>query len=321
MRFRITHAALFAVLAGGAAAQPAEPVLPGRGLAQHPFLYCGEWQRRSLEGQTMYIVRDGKVAWTYTNTRKGELGDCTMLSNGNIVFSRQYGASEITPDKKIVWDYNGPQGSEIHTAYPMGMDRVLVMQNGDPAKLLVIRKADNQVETEIVLPTRDPHGVHGQFRHVRPTQARTFLVAHMDLGKVVEYSAAGKEIWSVAAPSAWAAVRLKNGNTLISGNQVGYVREVNSKGETVWEIGKNDLPGISLFTVQEVSRLANGNTLINNWSGGLDPELVQSGVQLIEVTPAKKVVWALKEWKTLGPASATQLLDEPGIAEKGELQR
>ncbi len=307
--------------AGVMPAQQAGPNLPGGGLAQHPFLYCGEWQGRSVEQQTMYIVRDGKVAWSYTNPRKGELGDCTMLSNGNIVFSRQYGASEITPDKKIVWDYDAPPGTEIHTAYPIGMDKVLIMQNGDPAKLLVIHKATNGVETEMVIPTRDPRGVHGQFRHVRPTAAGTFLAAHMDLGKVVEYSSDGKEIWSVPAPSAWAAVRLKNGNTLISGNQLGYVREVNSNGETVWEIGKNDLPGIQLFTVQEVSRLANGNTLINNWSGGLAPDMIQTAVQLIEVTADKKVAWALKDWKTLGPASSTQLLDEPGAAEKGELQR
>lgn len=323
---RTVHALFILVLASCAAsvivpAPQLDPTLPGRGLAQHPFLYCGEWQGRSVEQQAMYIVRDGKVAWSYTNTRKGELGDCTMLSNGNIVFSRQYGASEITPDKKFVWDYDAPQGTEIHTAYPIGMDKVLIMQNGDPAKLIVIHKATNKVEKESILPTRDPRGVHGQFRHVRATQAGTFLVAHMDLGKVVEYSADGKEIWSVPAPSAWAAVRLKNGNTLISGNQVGYVREVNSKGETVWEIGKNDLPGIPLFTVQEVSRLASGNTLINNWSGGLAPDLIQTGVQLIEVTQDKKVVWALKDWKALGPASSTQLLDEPGVPEKGELQR
>jgi hypothetical protein len=44
-------------------------------------------------------------------------------------------------------------------------------------------------------------------------------------------------------------------------------------------------------------------------------------VQLIEVTPDKKVVWALRDWVTLGPASSTQLLDEPGIPEKGEQQR
>ena len=146
-------------------------------------------------------------------------------------------------------------------------------------------------------------------------------MAHMDLGKVVEYNQSGDPIWSVAAPSAWAAVRLKNGNTLISGNQHGYVREVNPKGETVWEINKNDLPGIPLYTVQEVSRLANGNTLINNWAGSVPVAQWPRVVQLIEVTPEKEVVWALREWTILGPASSTQLLDQPGNAEKRQLQR
>jgi len=58
-----------------------------------------------------------------------------MLSNGNIVFSRQFGASEITRDKKIVWKYDAPPGTEIHTAYPIDAARVLIMQNGNPAKL------------------------------------------------------------------------------------------------------------------------------------------------------------------------------------------
>jgi hypothetical protein len=44
-------------------------------------------------------------------------------------------------------------------------------------------------------------------------------------------------------------------------------------------------------------------------------------VQLVEVTPDKKVVWALRDWTILGPASSTQLLDEPGVAENRELQR
>lgn len=115
-------------------------------------------------------------------------------------------------------------------------------------------------------------------------------------------------------------MRLQNGNTLISGNQQGYVRELNSKGETVWEINKHDLPGITLYTVQEADRLGNGNTLINNWSGCLKLEEWLSVVQLIEVTPDKKVVWVLRDWTILGPASATQLIDEPGVPEDGPLQ-
>jgi hypothetical protein len=293
-----------------------QDALPGRGLAQHSFLYCGEWQERGKSDQTMYLVREGKIAWSYSISNKDELGDCTRLSNGNIVFSRRSGASEVTPDKKIVWNYDAPAGAEVHTAYPIGTDRVLIMQNGNPAKLMVIVKASGKIERELTLETRAPDRPHGQFRHVRMTKQGTFLVAHLDLGKVIEYSANGEPVWSAPAPSAWAAVRLDNGNTLISGNQHGYVREVNPAGEVVWELNKNDLPGIALNTVQEVQRLANGNTLINNWPGGLPLEQWPSVVQLIEVTPAKKVVWALRDWKTLGPASSTQLLDEPGVPEK-----
>jgi hypothetical protein len=42
---------------------------------------------------------------------------------------------------------------------------------------------------------------------------------------------------------------------------------------------------------------------------------------LIEVPPDKKVAWALRDWDALGPASSTQLLDQPGTADKRELQR
>jgi hypothetical protein len=290
-------------------------------MAQHPFLYCGEWQNRSTSNQSMYIVRGGKIVWSYTNPLKGELGDCSMLENGNILFSRQRGASEVTPDKRIVWNYDAPEGTEVHTAWPVDRDRVLIMQNGNPARLMVINKRTQAVERQLTLATRNAQSTHGQFRHVRMTPNGNFLVAHLDLGRVVEYSPEGKELWSVDAPSAWAAVRLKNGNTLISGNQHGYVREVNPQGEIVWEINKDDLPGIPLYTVQEVSRLANGNTLINNWVGSVPQENWPTVVQLIEVTPEKKVVWALRDWSTLGPASSTQLLDEPGSAEKRELQR
>jgi hypothetical protein len=295
--------------------------LPGAGLAQHPFLYCGEWQAKGKTDQIMHLVRDGKVVWTYAIPGREELGDCTRLSNGNIVFSRRFGASEVTPDKKIVWNYEAPPKTEIHTTYPLGLDRVLLMQNGNPAKLLVIHKASGRIEKELVLPTRVPDGIHGQFRHVRVTNTGTFLVAHLDLGKVVEYDQSGKEIWSVPAPSAWGAVRLKNGNTLISGNQHGYVREVNPRGEIVWEVKQFDLPGITLETVQEVDRLSSGNTVICNWVGGVPLDQWSTVVQVVEVTPDKKVVWALRDWKNLGPASSIQLLDEPGVPEKGELQR
>jgi hypothetical protein len=34
------------------------------------------------------------------------------------------------------------------------------------------------------------------------------------------------------------------------------------------------------------------------------------------VTRDKKVVWVLQDWEHLGPATAVQILDDPGIPEK-----
>ena len=312
------------------AAQTAAPsALPGRGLAQHAFVYTGEWDHRKPD-QTIFVVRDGRIAWTYSIPIKDadgtlqELGDATMLSNGNILFCRKVGASEVTPDKKIVWDFPAAKGTEIHSVQPLGLDRVLLAQNGNPAKLMIVRKSTGKVEKELTLPVPKPDKPHLQFRRVRLTKNNTFLAAHLDDDKVVEYDQNGKAIWSYATKGPWSAVRLKNGNTLISSYHHRVI-EVNPAGKVVWEFSDKDIPEIACFIFQEVSRLADGNTLICNWCPAdlKAPKAWPGTVQVIEVTPDKKVVWALSQWSNpdLGPASSIQLLNEAGTGEDAGLQR
>ena len=103
-----------------------------------------------------------------------------------------------------------------------------------------------------------------------------------------------------------------------------YVREVNPKGETVWQFTQADAPEYKLGNFQTANRLANGNTLITCWVAGDDDTSHWPGTaQVIEVTPAKKIVWAMASWKDpdLGPATSIQLLDEPGIPEDFESGR
>ncbi|NYF81017.1 PQQ-like beta-propeller repeat protein [Granulicella arctica] len=288
--------------------------LPGKGLAQHDFLYAGESHNRRI-----FIVRKGQIVWSYDDPAgRGEVSDAVMLSNGNILFAHQFGVTEITPDKKVVWNYEPPAGHEVHTAIPIGTDHVLYIQNGDPAILRVVNIVTGKTEREFNLATKQPVSVHGQFRHARLTTQGTLLVAHMDLSKVVEYDSTGKELASYPADVPWGVTPLPGGNILITDRH--GVREITHSGNAVWTFSTVDAPGYALPNMQQAWRLPNGNTVVDNWSSEWNPS-PESGpgtVQAIELTPAKQIVWALREWEppaNLGPATTIQFLDEPSAPE------
>jgi hypothetical protein len=287
--------------------------LPGRGMAEHPMLYIGEGYNK------IFLVDGGKIAWTYSTGTGGEYDDVWMLSNGNVLFSRLQYAAEVTPEKKVVWRFDAPAGTEIHTCQPIGMEKVLFVENGLPPHLIVMNIKTGKKEVDHVLSAiseTDQRSVHAQFRRVRYTAQGTYLVSFLEMGKVVEYDKNFNEVWSYKIPSPWAAVRLRNGNTMITDERDVLTREVNRAGETVWEIRNTDVPEEYRFgNAQSATRLANGHTIICSRGGR------NHGAQLVEVTPDKKVVWVLQDWQDLGPATAVQMLDEPGKPEKpGESQ-
>lgn len=292
----------------------AKLTLPGKGAAQHPMLYIGEGCNK------IFLVQDGNIIWTYSTGTGWELDDVWMLSNGNVLFSRMSYAEEVTPDKKVVWHHDSPPGTELHTLQPIGPDKVLFVENGLPPHLYVINKKTGEVLLDQILPAISPDDVktvHGQFRRARYTAAGTYLVSFLTMDKVVEYDASFKEIWSYSIRSPWAAIRLQNGNTLITNEQDALTREVNPKGETVWEIKLSDLPAELRFKgSQSCVRLSNGNTVLCSRGDGGE------GCQLVEITPDKKLVSAMYDFTRFGPATAVQILDEPGIPEEpGALQR
>ena len=290
------------------------PNLPGNGLAQHTMLYVGENCGR------MFLIKGGKVIWTY-NTGKGpEFDDVWMLSNGNILFSRMQYVELITPDKKVLWRYDcnnskGAEHTEVHTCQPIGLDKVMFVVNGLPPKLMIVNTKTGKVEVEHELPFIQPanaNDIHPQFRRARVTAQGTYLLSFQNLGRYVEYDKNFKEIWSYTTTTPWAALRLKNGNTLMTDEVEWTTKEVNNKYEIVWEFNcKTDLPAQYQFVAapQTCTRLANGNTIFASQGRG------GKGPQLIEVTKDKEVVWVMHDWKTVSGCTGLQVLDDPGIPE------
>ena len=214
------------------------------------------------------------------------------------------------------------------------------MQNGNTAvhpKLLLINKKTAAVCTSggpCVETTWHPDFgsvTHLLARHVRMLANGNLMIPYLGgknplQGHVVEYSPDWKIVWdydSKADP--WAAVRLPNGNTLVSTSAA--LREVthDAPPKVVWEMTRADFPPPGLNIGQGIMRLANGNTLLANWNGNVaDRTKWPSYAQYWEVTPDKRIVWTVQSWinPNLGPGSSIQALDQPGLPENtADIQR
>ncbi|MCR5395647.1 MAG: DUF362 domain-containing protein [Bacteroidales bacterium] len=277
-------------------------------LTRHDLFYAGQSKQRR-----MFILRDGQVQWSYQDRLlRGEISDAVLMSDGHILVAHQYGVAEVTQQSETVWSYAAPQGTEIHTIQPIGRDHVVFVQNGRPAKAVVMHIPDCQVVREFELPVSERGSVHGQFRNARLTSRGTLLVANMSLGCIHEYNCHGKEVdrWTGFQP--WSVQEVaKSGHLLITGRK-GLVQEIDRQGHVVWQLQTQDY---GVTQPQKVVRLKDGGHLINNWYNEWQKEPMDSlhaPVQAIEVDKSGRLVWQLCAWRNpdLGPSTTLQLLGD-----------
>ncbi len=284
------------------------PQRVGKGPAQHDLLYVGENYRR------ICLMIGGKLVWKYDSKDSWELDDIWMLSNGNILYSHMTYIEEITPAKQVVWHYDNPTGSEIHSCQPIGLDKVLIMQNQQPAsRLRLYNKTTKVFEIDQEIPSL-AGGTHTQCRRVRMTARGTYIVSSLGNRSVAELDKDFKVLWTYKSTgSVWSAAALKNGNVLIQDESASASVEVDKTGQVVWKWAKSEIAlpaGTQMGNTQTCERLSNGNTVMFG-NGGKNP----ANIQAVEATPGKEVVWMLQDWIDLGDATSGQFLDEPGYPE------
>ncbi len=276
-------------------------------LSRHDFFYAGQSKQRR-----MFIVRGGQVVWSYDDQlRRGEISDAVLMTDNHILVAHQYGIAEVGHDGQTLWSYAAPEGTEIHTIQPIGRHHVVFVQNGRPAKAVVMEIPSTRIVREFPLPVSEKGSVHGQFRNARLTSRGTLLVANMSLGCIQEYNSDGREVdrWDGFLP--WSVQELPKGNLLITGRK-GKIQEITRMGETVWELNTT---AYGVTQPQKTVRLKDGHQLINNWYNEWNKEPMDTAhapVQAIEVDKDGKVVWQLRSWKSpdLGPSTTIQLLSD-----------
>ncbi len=278
-------------------------------LTRHNFFYAGQSKQRR-----MFIVKDGQIGWNYDDQlKRGEISDAILMADGHILLAHQYGIAEVTQTSETVWSYAAPEGTEIHTIQPIGNTHVVFVQNGIPAKAVVMEIPECRIVREFELPTNEKGSVHGQFRNARLSSRGTLLVANMAMGCIHEFTSNGQEVdrWIGFLP--WSVQEMpKTGNLLITGRK-GLVQEINRQGQIVWELNTTDY---GVTQPQKTIRLKNGNHIINNWYNEWNKEPMDTAnapVQAVEIDKDGRLVWRLKAWKNpdLGPSTTIQLLEEP----------
>ena len=288
------------------AAPPTGPTQQGRG---HAFA-CADY----VQGKVFIVSAEGKAEWEYPAP---SCNDLWVLPSGNLLFTTGHGVKEVTREKKVVFAYESK--SEIYACQRLAGGNTFVGEC-NAGRLLELGPS-GQVARQVRLLPEGADGGHLFMRNARRLSNGHFLVTHYGQQVVKEYDAEGKTVMQIAAPGGpHSAIRLPNGHTLVACGDTGQdgpkILEVDSEGKVVWRVSTQELPGISLKFMTGLQRLPNGNTVLSNWLGhghfGESPHV-------IEVTPAKEVVWTFADHATMQTISTLQLLDVPGDVTRGAI--
>jgi hypothetical protein len=220
------------------------------------------------------IAPDGRVEWKLP---VGAIHDLHLLPDGHILYQDGWTRIvELDERHKPIWDYNAKRNGNTGRSV-----EVHAFERLPDGSTMIVESGPARIievdrEGNLLRETKltvDSGSVHSDTRNARRTAAGTTLVAHEKDGVIREYDAAGKVVWEFDVP--------------------------------LFDKPRKGGHGPEAFGDQAYSavRLENGNTLIGTGNGH----------SVLEVTPAKEIVWKLEQHDLPGIVLAwvTQVRRQP----------
>jgi outer membrane protein assembly factor BamB len=287
-------------------------------LAATPFVVAGDPIRHSylvLGGKTAILNEEGGVE----RTLPGGSRDGFVLPNGNALVAYSDRVEEFDTKGSVLWTYRlDPANREIGTAQRLYDGKTLVTELGPKPRLLEIETPSAKVVHELPLqPETD--NAHMQTRMARQLRNGNYLVPHLLAFAIKEYCRDGTvasvlrtDLDAIGGRPAenwpFTAIRLDNGNTLVSLTHGNKVVEFDPRGEIVWQVTNEEVGGLFKDPCGS-QRLANGNTVVGSHGAN-------TGVSMVELTPEKKIVWTSDHPMAAG-VHHFQILTTNGVVEPG----
>jgi hypothetical protein len=277
---------------------------------RHSYLVMGK--------KTAIIDEQGQVVWEHS----GSTRDGFVLPSGNVLLAYSNRVEEVTRDKRVVFSYSlSNDNKEIGTTQRLYNGNTLVTELGAKPRLLELGP-DGKVVLELALqPETD--NAHMQTRMARQLRNGNFLVPHLLAFAVKEYARDGKVVRTLktdfeelggrpAENWPFTAIRLDNGNTLVSLTHGNKIVELNYQGEIVWKVTNEEVNGLFKDPCGS-QRLSNGNTVVGSHAA-------RTGISMIELTPDKKLVWT-SDHPLAAAVHHFQVLTTNGVPEPGQPMR
>ncbi len=209
------------------------------------------------KGLIAIVERDGKLSWQH---KVGSIHDLALLPNGNILFQTNWTRLvEMTPAHETVWSYDSAKqnGNEGKKVEVHAFQRLAdgLTMIAESGPARII-EVDREGQLRREIALKIEHpSTHGGTRMVRKLASGHYLVCHESDGAVREYDAAGVVVWDFPVPLFGQQPKPGHGPEGFGNSVFGAVR------------------------------LANGNTLV----------AAGNGHSLLEVTPAKEIVWSVRQ--------------------------
>lgn len=280
MRFHIISSLLLLLLSNIGGLQAAGAETPASTI-RHSYLVMG--------GKTAIIGEDGQTVWE----GPGGTRDGFVLPNGNLLLAFSDRVEEITREKQVVFSYRrSKENSEIGTTQRLYNGNTLITELGSKPRLLEVNPQGAVVLEVPLQPETD--NAHMQTRMARQLKGGNYLVPHLLAFAVKEYTPEGKVVHVLktdleelggrkAENWPFTAIRLDNGNTVLSLTHGNKVVEMNLKGEVVWQVNNTHVGGLFKDPCGS-QRLANGNTVIGSHAAS-------TGISMVEVNREHQIVW------------------------------
>lgn len=241
---------------------------------------------------TGIINEGGEEIW---DSGKPGARDGYVLENGNVLICWADEVKEFDSEKNIIFQYSRAEESmELGTAVRLQNGNTMITESGAEPRIVEVNSEGKVIKSVAVKPETD--NIHMQTRMARKLENGNYLVPHLLAFAVKEYNPAGEIVYTFSTDfenfggrnaKTWpfTAIRLANGNTLVTLTNGNRVIEFDSNGEISWMVSNADFDGDPLADPCGAQRLPNGNTVIASYGA-------KDGIKLLEVDRDKNIVWS-----------------------------